>query len=379
MDLGDRQKQKDSPGIRESPVMPFLWPLLAAASATAATASFFADFAKSATDVAETPAPEWASPNRARLELASMRLRDFSTQSDGTPVVLCAPYALHEATVADFAPGYSIVEVLRGAGHDRLFVTDWRSATPAMRYFSIDSYLADFNVAVDEIKPPVDLVGLCQGGWLALIYAARFPEKVRRLVLVGAPVDICAGQSSLSRMARDAPVSAFETLVQLGKGRVLGKHVLESWGALLAGTDTQKTLQVPADIDAAHYRELDERFRAWNAAIVDLPGTYYLQVISRLYKENQIAGGHFVALGRRISLADVTVPIFLLVARDDELVAPEQLFATAHLVGTPKAFIEMATEPCGHLSLFVGRKTLGGAWRRIAQWLSSDLSVAKAS
>ena len=30
-----------------------------------------------------------------------------------------------------------------------------------------------------EIGPPVDLVGLCQGGWMALVYAARFPGKVR--------------------------------------------------------------------------------------------------------------------------------------------------------------------------------------------------------
>jgi pimeloyl-ACP methyl ester carboxylesterase len=41
---------------------------------------------------------------------------------------------------------------------------------------------------VDDIGPPVDLIGLCQGGWLSLVYAARFPGKVRRLVLAGAPI-----------------------------------------------------------------------------------------------------------------------------------------------------------------------------------------------
>jgi poly(3-hydroxyalkanoate) synthetase len=375
----DRQKQDDSASIRPSLALPFLWPLLAAASATAATASFLADIAKSASDSAEAPGPIWASQNKVRLKLASMRLRDFSTQPEGFPVVLCAPYALHEATVVDFAPGHSIVEALKGAGHDRLFVTDWRSATREMRYFSINNYLADLNIAVDEIKPPVDLVGLCQGGWLALTYAARFPEKVRRLVLVGAPVDTDAGNSSLSRMVRDVPVGAFETLVQFGEGRVLGKHVLESWGVLLAADDTKKTLQVPADIDPARYRELNRRFQAWNAATVDLPGTYYLQVIEKLYKENQIAQGQFIALGKRISLADIKMPIFLLGARDDELVPPEQLFAVAQLIGTPKALIEMANEPCGHLSLFLGRKTLVGVWKHIARWLSSDSSIAKPS
>ncbi len=34
-------------------------------------------------------------------------------------------------------------------------------------YLSIDNYLADLNVAIDGIGAPVDLVGLCQGGWLS--------------------------------------------------------------------------------------------------------------------------------------------------------------------------------------------------------------------
>ena len=58
-----------------------------------------------------------------------------------------------------------------------------------MQFLGIDDYLADLNVLIDEIGAPVDLIGLCQGGWMALVYAARFPGKVRKLVLAGAPVD----------------------------------------------------------------------------------------------------------------------------------------------------------------------------------------------
>ena len=61
-----------------------------------------------------------------------------------------------------------------------------------MRFLGIDDYLSALNVAVDQIGGKVDLVGLCQGGWMALVYAARFPAKVRKLVLAGAPVDIRA-------------------------------------------------------------------------------------------------------------------------------------------------------------------------------------------
>ena len=77
-------------------------------------------------------------------------------------------------------------------------MTDWRSASPDMRFLAIDNYLADLNVLVDELGGYVDLIGLCQGGWLALTYAARFPLKVRKLVLAGAPIDVAAGTSRLS-------------------------------------------------------------------------------------------------------------------------------------------------------------------------------------
>ena len=61
--------------------------------------------------------------------------------------------------------------------------TDWHSATADMRFLGIDDYLSALNVAVDQIGGKVDLVGLCQGGWMSLVYAARFPAKVRKLVL----------------------------------------------------------------------------------------------------------------------------------------------------------------------------------------------------
>jgi poly(3-hydroxyalkanoate) synthetase len=95
-------------------------------------------------------------------------------------------------------------------------------------------------------------------------------------------------------------------------------------------------------------------------------------VVSWLFKENRLATGNFVALGRKIDLSALTHPLFLLGARDDEIVAPGQLFATANRVGTPKECIETATEPCGHLALFIGAETMTQIWPRIARWLGEE-------
>src|ERR1700686_3564830 len=200
------------PTGQHDPRLAFMWPAFAAASASEIAglmAKRFVGIALGADDGSAAREPTWATPNTIALELKTVRLRDFSTGKDGVATLLCAPFALHGAAVADLAPGHSLVVALRDAGVRRLFVTDWRSATMKMRLLGIDDYLADLNVLVDQLGGSVDLVGLCQGGWLALIYAARFPAKVRKLVLAGAPIDIVAGQSTLSALADASPLALF--------------------------------------------------------------------------------------------------------------------------------------------------------------------------
>jgi poly(3-hydroxyalkanoate) synthetase len=173
----------------------------------------------------------------------------------------------------------------------------------------------------------------------------------------------------LSEMTARMPLSNFEEIVRLGEGRVIGSHVLEVWGPAIAAAERAEVLQLAAHADSAQANELERRFVEWYDWTLDLPGTYYLQVVSWLFKENRIARGCFHALGRIVDLASVDIPIFLIAARDDSLVSAAQLLATSRLVSTPPHAIETAIEPCGHLSLFIGRETLHRAWGRAARWL----------
>ncbi len=354
--------------------LPFLWPAIAAASASDLAALVAQHWAKLAIgpDGPVAPEPAWATPHKVALELKAARLRDFSTAADGLPAVLCAPFALHGAAIADLAPGHSLVEALRRAGLGRLFVVDWRSASPAMRFRGIDDYLADLNVLVDQVGPPVDLVGLCQGGWMALIYAARFPAKVRKLVLAGAPVDIAAGSSALSAIADSSPLPVFRELVRLGDGLVPGRRVLKLWGPEeVGGDEIRQLLQTDEAVGSAAFAALEASFKNWYAWTVDLPGTFFLESVENLYKRNALAAGSFEALGRRIDLATIEIPVFLLAARDDELVAPAQLFAAEHLVGTSAGDVQKTMVPGRHVSLFMGKQTLETTWPAIARWIGS--------
>ncbi len=354
----------------------WLWPFEATRLVLDAYWQWYADHAPGHADPPDAQLA-WTTPNRTALELPSMRLLDFSQAARGQPLLVCAPYALHRALIADFAPGHSLIEALQQSGIARLYLTDWRSATPEMRYFSIDSYLSDLNVAVDTIGPPVDLAGLCQGGWLSLLYAARFPGKVRRLVLASSPIDVSV-PSQLSGMVAALPEQSFAALVHQGGGIISGRHMLQCWSIPFGVQDVEAVLQRglrDASDDAA---SLLDRFQRWNRETLDLPGVYYLEVINWIFRQNRIARGEFVALGRRIDLAEVKTPAFLLAADDDIVVPRDQAFATARLLGTPPMWLERGTEPCGHLGLFMGCKALSNSWRRIVRWLQSDIGDASA-
>jgi len=361
------------PAARPSPSLAFLWPALAAAAAgdmASLVARRLSEFAIGGADSQPAREPPWTTPNTVALELKTVRLRDFTVGPREQPTLLCAPFALHGAAVTDLATGHSLVAALQQAGLQHLFVTDWRSATSDMRFLAIDDYLADLNVLVDAIGAPIDLIGLCQGGWMSLIYAARFPGKVRKLVLAGAPVDIAAAPSALSALADSSPLAIYREFVHLGDGLLPGRNVLKFWGSeRLDAEDIRQLLQTDQTIGSPGFARLQAAFEIWNAFTVDLPGTFFLECVDKLYKRNELATGRFVALGKTIDLASVTTPVFLLAGRDDELVAPQQLFSVERLVGTAAENLRKAIAPCRHVGLFIGERTLQDIWPGIAHWL----------
>src|SRR3984893_238310 len=257
------------------PYAAFFWPALAAASAGEIASSFaahFLGFSGDADGDHTLQEPEGATPSKIALELHAVRLRDFTVAQSGVPTLLCTPLALHGAAIADLAAGHSLVAALRGAGIGRLFMTDWRSATADMRFLGIDEYLADLNVLVDRVGGLVDLIGLCRGGCLARVYAGRFPAKVRKLVMAGAPVDIAARQSRLSAIAEATPLIMFQSLVDFGDGRVIGRPMGRFWGNDTDANGIRESLQTVQPIGSPEFTRLEAIFKNRNSWTIDVPG-----------------------------------------------------------------------------------------------------------
>lgn len=301
---------------------------------------------------------------RVRLELATMRLLEQREPASpqASPILIVAPYAVHDAAIADLAEGHSIAQALARSGLGHIALTFWKSATVEMRDYGIDAYLSDLNVAVDDLGGRASLVGLCQGGWLAAAYAARFPHKAAKLVLAGAPIDPGAGESGITRTLASVSATTIAQLIAFSGGRVLGAVSSALWSDSLA-----PEFNAEAALQGEDDPAIVERFDAWNARTVDLPGIYFRQTSEWVFREQRLARGAFPALGRLIRLEDIACPIFVVAAADDEIVTLPQTLAVKRLC--PRTRVEIRVAPGRHLSQFVGRKTLTAVWPEVARWL----------
>ena len=381
---GHTQKHPQIPAENS---IPLFWPFTAAVQAAAEIGEAELElirrnlkFTEEAEKISAPPPARFASPNEILLELDTLRLRDYSAASaKGIATLVDAPYAGHSAVIADYHKGQSLIETLLANGLERVLLTDWKSATKEMKDFDIDSYLAEINVCVDDLGGRVNLVGLCQGGWMSAIYAARFPGKVCSLVLAGAPIDTQAGDGPLKRLVDSVPTSFFEELVAMGGGLMKGEFMLQGWKDMhFKEQYFEKYLELYRHLDDPDYVSKSDAFERWYENPIDLPGRWYLQAIVQLFKENRLARGKFVGLGRRLSLKDVTCPVYLLAGEADDITPQQQVFDAEKYLGTPGDRIVKTLVPGGHIGLFMGKRTLQSYWPDIARWIAAGGQGGKA-
>ena len=86
---------------------------------------------------------------------------------------------------------------------------------------------------------------------------------------------------------------------------MLGRSLLKFWGSSSMETEEIVTL---LQIDEPRLARLHADRTAVPPLVRldrDLPGRFYLQVVEKLYKQNELSGGSFVALGETVDLKKV--------------------------------------------------------------------------
>jgi poly(3-hydroxybutyrate) depolymerase len=312
-------------------------------------------------------APEWATPNQVVLESPLARLRDFSAGGEDAlvPTLLVPPQAGHDSCIVDYSAEQSQVKTALAAGLTRLYSLDWAGATEQTKDAAIVDYLEFMDRAIERIGEPVNLIGDCQGGWLAVIYAALRPESVHTLTIAGAPVDFHAGEAVIHDFVQalsPGDLSFYQDVVRLGGGVMKGEFMLNGFIAIKPESEVAKQFQLLANIDDADHVLRHRAFEDWFKHTQDIPGALYLWIVEHLFRDNALIRGELAVAGERVDLRRIRCPLNLLAGASDHITPPPQVFALEGAVSTPREDVTRRVTGGGHLGLFMGREALRDHW-----------------
>ena len=219
------------------------------------------------------------------------------------------------------------------------------------------------------------LVGWCLGGILSLLALAADPQlPVASAALVASPFDF-------SKVPLVAPLRPIAAITQ-GWGitqlyRMLGgaPAPLVKRGYQLAGID--KYVMKPWTVlSNLHDRELLAQIEAVDAFMANMhayPGRTFGQLYHRFFRTNDLADGKLAVPGRTLDLAVLELPVLSIAGRGDGI-AP---VAACHHVEAllPRARVELATAPGGHLGVLTGRAAAGTTWTLLDGFLDRQLPL----
>jgi polyhydroxyalkanoate synthase len=209
------------------------------------------------------------------------------------------------------------------------------------------------------------VLGICQGGFFTLCYAALNPERVRNLITMIVPVDFDLDQTLMAKLARNTDVDRLvDTL-----GNVPGRLIAQQF---LMRSPFAQHIQKYADlVDLFEDRDgllTFFRMEKWINDSPDHPGETFRSWIKDGYQQNRLVKGSLMLGGRAVNLRNLRMPILNLYGERDDIVEPASSAALGTHVGSQD--VTVRSFPVGHIGMYVSAKTQQSLPATIVDWLA---------
>lgn len=286
------------------------------------------------------------------------------------PVPLLISYALvNRETMMDLEEGRSVIRNMLDHGLD-IYIIVWGYPSRLDRYLTLDDYIDIYmNDCVDHIRKEtglerINLMGVCQGGTFAAIYATLYPEKVRNLITMVTPIDFDTDDGLLNIWCRYIDVDLMvDTLGNIpGDFMNLGFLMLKPFQLMI---DKYIGLVDSAE-DPASVRNF-LRMEKWINDSPDQAGETLRKFVNELYKENRLIKGQLQIGGRKVDLKRIDMPLLNIYAEQDHLVPPSSSEPLGELVSSTD--VTTRSFPVGHIGMYVSSKSQRDLAPMIAEWL----------
>ncbi len=296
------------------------------------------------------------------------------------PVVIC--YALvNRPYILDLQPERSVVRRLLDGGLD-VYLIDWGVPTAADKTLGLEDYVcgsmrkvADVVCARSEM-PNFNLLGYCMGGTMSAMFTALYPELIKNLTLMAAPIDFSGDESMLHVWTQEkyfdvdrlidaygnCPATFLQSTFQLMKPV---QNFIEKYNGFAENMHSDQFLE--------NYFAMEK----WTTDNIPVAGETFRQFVKCLYQRNQLVKGEFRLGNTLVDLKKIECPLMLLAAEFDHLVLPKSTFGIIPHVSSKE--IEKKEIRAGHVGLAVSSKAHKTFWPEVAQWLVKHSTKTESS
>ena len=316
----------------------------------------------------QTPKEVIWTKNKARL------YHYLPTAEKRFPVPILFVYALiNRPYVMDLIPGNSLVEYLVNQGFD-VYLLDWGIPGDEDEHLTFDHYILDyiFRAVKKMLKhaqaEEFTLLGFCMGGTMSAMYAALFPAKpLKNLILLTTPIDFTAHTMGLYGLWTSEQYFNPDLLVE-ALGNVPGEIV-----------DTGNRMAKPVTNYIGTYVTMWDRIlenkpmqtwlamNKWVNDGIPFVGGAFKQWIREFYQQNKLVKGEIKLRGRRVDLKNITCSVLNIVGKRDHICTLPQSEALMSLIGSQDK--EFFVLDAGHVGLITGSDAKKKLWPKIKGWL----------
>jgi polyhydroxyalkanoate synthase len=295
------------------------------------------------------------------------------------PVLICSAL-VSRPSILDLQGDRSVVRQFLGRGFE-VYLIDWGAPSPADRSTTLaDSITGRMRAAAGYVvrhapTAGFHLVGYCLGGTMSAIFAAVWPELVKTLVLMAAPIDF-SGQEGLLRTWTDPKYFDVDALVDAFGN--CPAPLLRGMCRMLTPVQSYVGKYL-----SAYDRMDDERFlrnyvatERWAHDSLPVAGATFRELVKRFYQGNELVEGRYTLGDVPVVLRRITCPVLLLTARGDHLVPPAQTEGLRPRVGSGD--VTAMSLDAGHVGLAASTKAHTRFWPAATAWLADRSTPAGA-
>lgn len=279
-----------------------------------------------------------------------IKLHQFSA-CVGTPAFVVPPHAGRHGNITQ-----NLIDRLVSHGKT-VYAYELLPATWATGKLDVAGLVKKLVHCMSLTGQRVDLLGVCQGGWLSANLTSLYPGLVNRLALFCAPINLRTGEDNgIEKYCENASMAYHRLIVGMSGGIQPG---IMQWMAFAIAnpipvfyTRHAKRYQYKLEGNTKALAKWDKE-NGWYDWFIDLHGGWFLEAMENHFIGNKLWDGTWrLSDGREPSLHDIECPLFVYAGGDDDITHPKQALDIVKRVSSTEIHTH-TFEGAGHTAVFV--------------------------